>query len=174
MLYYGDVTTHQEIGSHMSDCLSIEPKRNRNEISATDLNCLFNQKGKFMIERHFRERFPKGAILWLLRVNQSVAGYRWTMRGNSIKPHFYPLTAKDAHFFDVEIFPEYRGRGLNSFFINYVLARMKNEGVERAFIEMREWNKSNRRSIRKTSFKNIGIARKYVLFGKKIVIWSKW
>ena len=96
------------------------------------------------------------------------------MNGGTVNPHFYPLIKKDVHLFDGEIFPEFRGRRLNPLFVDYMLSMFKNKGMERAFIEMREWNEANRRSIGKTSFHNIGVARKINVFGRNVVIWSKW
>ena len=53
--------------------------------------------------------------------------------------------------------------------INY----LKKQNNIRAFIEVKEWNKSNIHSIAKINFKQLGVARKIGIINKNVVIWDK-
>ncbi len=108
-----------------------------------------------ILRNEMERRFPEGANLWLLKVEGVIVGYIWSIVQNTIKPYYWPLTPNDVHLFDNEIFPEYRGQGLNAVLLEYVLVRLRQEGFVRAFIEANLTNKAQRRSLKKTAFTEI-------------------
>ena len=68
-----------------------------------------------LAHRNIKERFDKGASLWLIKFEDRLAGYGWTLQGRTIEPHYFPLGQDDVHLFDFHVFPKYRGRGLTLF-----------------------------------------------------------
>jgi GNAT superfamily N-acetyltransferase len=173
VLFYVDLHGLNNEQSVLSDEFSIDCIKSQAEISKQDLDVLFENIGEKIFIHQVEERFGNGALLWLVKVNGTLAGHIWSIQGKTIQPHFLPLTDKDVHLFDDFIFEEFRGRGVNRVLVNYVLDRQKKENMTRAFIETKLTNKPEIRSLAKTSFKKFGLARKYHAFGRCFVVWSK-
>jgi ribosomal protein S18 acetylase RimI-like enzyme len=95
------------------------------------------------------------------------------MQGNTIEPHYFPLTPDDVHLFDFHVFPQYRGQGMNPLLVKHILRSLTDECVGRAFIEAAEWNEAQLSSLRKTEFRYMGWARKIAIFHRTIVCWSR-
>ena len=123
-------------------------------------------------QRNFAARFSAGASLWLARWDENLAGYGWSMVGNTIEPHYCPFGANDVHLFDFLVFPEYRGRQINPSLVEHILWRMATEGRTRAYIEVREWNQPQLNSLRRTGFLLLGVARKVSFAGRTFVEWT--
>ena len=102
-----------------------------------------------LANRNIRERFEKGASLWLLECDDQLAGYGWTLRGGTIEPYYFPLAQDDVHLFDFHVFPHYRGRGMNRYLISRILDSLSDNCGGRAFIEAAEWNEAQLSSLRK-------------------------
>jgi GNAT superfamily N-acetyltransferase len=116
-------------------------------------------------------RFGKGALLWLIKSEDSLAGYGWTLQGHTVEPHYFPLGKGDVHLFDFHVFPKYRGKGLNPFLVTHILRSVSADGGKRAFIEAAEWNKAQLSSLGRTPFRRLGWARKLTIFRHTIVCW---
>lgn len=141
------------------------------DFTERELQEIYRVRDQRIATRHFEERYAAGAWLWLARYDDAPAGFVWTMVGHSIEHYFMPLGARDVHFFDNEIFARYRGRGINPELINHVLSALKSWGLGRAFIETRGWNKSELKSLARTHFRQIAVARKYHLLGRNLTLW---
>ncbi len=125
-----------------------------------------------IVDMQLRERFKKSASLWLLKENGQVVGFVWTITGQTVRKHFFPLTSKDVHFFANEIFEQYRSRGLNTTLIETVLWRCKEAGMVRAHIETPKRNRAERRSLAKTHFQDYGMAEKICFLWWKLTLWK--
>ena len=175
ILYSYDFPKAGDAGSQFSRLpahVSVERKRRLNEIDSQDWQKIRNFWNPDLCQRNFTERFGKGASVWLVRCHGALAGYGWTMLGQTIAPHYHPLGGNDVHLFDYLIFPEFRGRNINPLLVNYILHQMAEEGRTRAYIEVKEWNQPQLASLRKTAFQFMGAARKVSLFGRTYVEWS--
>jgi len=157
----------------LPDNFSVECVKGEDEISIQDLNNLFEHIGQRIFRHQMKERFSKEALLWLVKVNGILAGHVWSIQGRTIQPYYLPLTKKDVHLFDNFIFEELRGRGVNPVLVNYVLAKLKEKDMARAFIETSVANTPEIHSLAKTGFEKYGLARKYHAWGRCLVIWSK-
>ena len=124
-----------------------------------------------MAHRNINHRSDLAASLWLIRLEDHLAGYGWTLRGRTAEPHYFRLGQNDVHLFDFHVFPQYRGRGVNPFLVNYILRRLALEGHGRAFIEAAEWNQVQLASLRKTPFRRFGLATKLSILGHTTVWW---
>ncbi len=173
ILYFVDLVTRQRKAHTLPDNFTIQCFRSEEEISSQDLNILFEHIGEKIVRYDVKERFGKGALLWLMKVDGTLAGYIWSISGRTIRPHYFPLTDKDVSLFDNYIFEECRGQGINPQLINYVLDELQSEGLIRVFIETNKTNSSEIRSLAKTDFKIFGVARKYHAGKRRFVIWSK-
>jgi ribosomal protein S18 acetylase RimI-like enzyme len=117
------------------------------------------------------ERFQRGASLWLVEHQNGLAGYGWVLRGDTIEPYYFPFAQHDAHLFDFHVFPQYRGKGINPYLVEFILDDLAANGSVRAFIEVAEWNKPQISSLRKTSFRCLGSVRSFAVLGHKFTQW---
>jgi ribosomal protein S18 acetylase RimI-like enzyme len=152
--------------------LRIDRKQSAEEIAPEDWEQIVNFWNPELCNRSFTERFREGASMWLIRYEEKLAGYGWTITGLTVEPHYHPLGANDVHMFDFLVFPEYRGRKINPCLVDHILNQLAFEGRTRAYIEVREWNHSQLSSLGKTRFRLLGVARKVSLFGRTFVEWT--
>ncbi len=153
--------------------VKVELKTGCAEVSQQDFQTMTSFWNPKLAKRNINERFAKGALLWLIKSEDRLAGYGWTLRGGTIEPHYVPLGHNDVHLFDFHVFPKYRGRGMNPSLVNYILHRMAADGKGRAFIEAAEWNQTQLSSLGKTPFHRYGRARKWTIFAHTIVCWTR-
>jgi len=141
------------------------------ELSAQDLQEMTSFWNPGQAHRNIRERFDRGASLWLIKSGDKLAGYGWTLQGSSIEPYYFPLAPNDVHLFDFHVFPQYRGHGINPHLVASILRTLGADRRGRAFIEAAEWNQAQLLSLRKTAFLQLGLVRSFSIFGQKYVSW---
>jgi GNAT superfamily N-acetyltransferase len=124
-----------------------------------------------LIDKNLRRRFEAGATLWCLTQSDVFLGYTWTIPCKTMRPYFFPLTARDVHIFDNYVFPAYRGNRLNSLLMGHVLEALKTAGFQRAYIETGEWNKAELRSLNRIGFIRLGCGKKSARQRKSVVTW---
>jgi ribosomal protein S18 acetylase RimI-like enzyme len=144
---------------------------NREDTSERNIfEVFYKYQDENIVKEKIISRFKRGAELWTIQVSKQIAGFVWSIRGTTIKPYFFPLGPNDVHLFDNEIFPPFRGKGLNSILIDSVLLELKKKGILRAFIETRNWNIAEINSLSKTKLKIFGQVVTLNI-GKKVIIW---
>ncbi len=173
VLFYCDLAKLTSPPAGLPSFLKVERKKSAAEISPEDLLEMASFWNPKLAQRNMKERFGKGASLWLIRSYDQLAGYGWTLRGGTIEPHYFPLGQNDVHLFDFHVFPQYRGRGMNPFLVAHILRSLATEAAGRAFIEAAEWNQAQLSSLTKTPFRLLGMARKLTIFGRTIVCWAE-
>jgi ribosomal protein S18 acetylase RimI-like enzyme len=152
--------------------LRVEEKRSESELSPEDAQQMITFWNPRQAQRNIQERFRLGASLWLIKSEDKLAGYGWSLRGATVEPHYFPITQSDAHLFDFHVFTQYRGRGLNPYLVGQILHNLAAAGVHRAHIEAAEWNQAQLSSLAKTPFRRIGLARKSTILGRTFVRWK--
>jgi GNAT superfamily N-acetyltransferase len=151
---------------------SIERLESQTDLTSADFEQVTSFWNPRLASANIRERFESGAVLWLIKSGESVAGYGWTLRGGSIEPYYFPLGADDVHLFDFYVFPEFRGRGINPGLVGSILSEMVKTCDGRAFIEAAEWNTNQLLSLRKTSFRRLGRVRIFRVFRRLLIHWK--
>jgi ribosomal protein S18 acetylase RimI-like enzyme len=173
VLFYCELAGDVSSSMVSPNSLKIERKRDCSELSMQDLQTIVHAWNPKLAHRNLKQRFAQGASLWLVKLENRVAGYGWSLRGSTIEPHYFPLGEADAHLFDFHVFPQYRGRGLNPLLVGQILRGLAADCKGRAFIEAAVWNEAQLASLRKTPFRRLGLARKVTLFGRTIVFWAE-
>ena len=173
VLFYCDLARLTAPPADLPSFLKVERKRSPAELSPEDLEGMTSFWNPKLATRNMKERFGKGASLWLIKSRDSLAGYGWTLWGSTVEPHYFPLGPDDVHLFDFHVFPQYRGRGMNPFLVTHILRSLATEGADRALIEAAEWNQAQLSSLLKTPFRRLGQARKLTIFGRTIVCWAE-
>ena len=151
--------------------LRVERIQSLTELSTEHLhtiNSIWNPK---LADRSVRERFEKGASLWLVISEDRLAGYGWVLQGRTMEPYYFPLAKDDVHLFDFHVFPDYRGRGINPYLIGRILDGLATNRAGRAFIEAAEWNDAQLSSLRKTPFCSLGTVRSFTILGHTFASW---
>jgi ribosomal protein S18 acetylase RimI-like enzyme len=153
-------------GSFTMDRLSSEA-----ELPPQDLLAMTSFWNPKQAHRNLSERFTLGASLWLIKSEDHLAGYGWSLQGRTVEPYFFPLGKDDVHLFDFHVFPQYRGRGINPLLVTHILRNLAATCGGRAFIEAAEWNEAQLSSLRKTPFCQLGLARTFTMFGHTFASW---
>lgn len=170
-IFYCDLSTQTALPANLPSSLKIERKQSASDLDLQDLEAITSFWNPKLARRSIKERFESGASLWLMRSGDKLAGYGWTLTGQTIQPHFFQLGAADVHLFDFHVFPPHRGRGLNPLLVTNILRCLSREAAGRAFIEAAEWNTSQLISLSRTPFHPLGWARKVAIFGNSFVWW---
>jgi len=173
IIFFVELTKLNDEGIRMPQNFAVECRKNVGEITKDELETLIHYGGERIIRYKLKNRFGKGAYLWLMKVGGRAVGMVWTTRQKTLQPYYYPMSPNDVHVFDNEVFLDYRGRGINPFLINYVVFALKKEGLVRAYIETRVKNIPEIRSLAKTHFSNYASAIKLHIFGHNITFWFK-
>lgn len=173
VLFYCDLPALSSQNSGLSGTPKVERHKNQADLSSRDLEEITSFWNPELANRNLQERFARGASLWLIRWEDKLAGYGWTLQGRTIEPHYFRLGPDDVHLFDFHVFPQYRGRGMNPMLVNSILCSLAVECRGRAFIEAAEWNQPQLASLRKTPFHRLGWARKLTIFGRTMVCWDE-
>ena len=164
-------STHSLPAADLPNSLAVERYRTETDVSLSDLEQISSFWNPLLSRRNIKKRFEQGGSLWLIKSEGRLAGYGWTLQGHTIEPHYFCLGPDDVHLFDFQVFPQYRGRGMNPQLVGYILRSLAVERRGRAFIEAAEWNRPQLASLRTTPFRRLGLARKFTVLRRTIVCW---
>jgi hypothetical protein len=151
--------------------MRIERLRNQAELSRADLQEITSFWNPELARRNIEERFAKGASLWLIKSEDRVAGYGWTLQGRTIAEYYFPMGPKDVQLFDFYVFPKLRGRALHWLLTARILQTLSAEGAARAFADTGEWNQAQLASFKMTPFRRLGLVRSFTIAGHTFVSW---
>jgi len=172
-LFYCDLSTLNSPTAALNSSLKVERHSNQTDLCPQDLQQITAVWNPEITERNMKERFGLGASLWLIKFNDCLAGYGWTLQGRTVEPHYFPLGENDVQFLDFHVFPKYRGRAMDWFLMTHILHELAAEGRARAFGEAAEWNQASLSSFAMTPFRRLGWAKKFTIFGRTMVCWEK-
>jgi hypothetical protein len=173
VLFYSDLSRQGSWPADLPISVKVERKRSESDLDSQDLQEIMNFWNPKLASRQINERFGRGASMWLIKSEDRLAGYGWTLQGCTIEPHYFHFGKDDVHLFDFLVFPKYRGQGLNPLLVTHILRNLATESRGRAFIEAAEWNHAQLSSLRKTPFHRIGQARKLTILRRTIVCWDE-
>jgi ribosomal protein S18 acetylase RimI-like enzyme len=173
VLFYCDLATLAPATTEMPSRLKVERHRTQADIDAHDLKAITSFWNPDLASHNINHRFALGASLWLIRFEDKLAGYGWTLQGRTVEPHYFPLGEDDVQFLDFHVFPKYRGRALDWFLMTHILHQLAKDGRARVFGEAAEWNKASLSSFAMTHFRRLGFARKFTIFGRTMVWWDE-
>jgi GNAT superfamily N-acetyltransferase len=172
ILFYCDLSNGPETAGTALEGVRVERISKFQDLNRSNLERIVNFWNPSVAHRQIRERFERGATLWVIFFANQIAGFGWSMIGRTIEPHYFSIGSDDVHLFDFLVFPEYRGRRINPTLVTHILRQMAIEGRSRAYIEAAEWNRPQLTSLSKTGFRFMGAARKLTAFGSTFIQWS--
>jgi CelD/BcsL family acetyltransferase involved in cellulose biosynthesis/GNAT superfamily N-acetyltransferase len=174
IFYYTDLTERKSTGSILPAGISIECCKSDADISQQDRKALLAHLMEKNLRRNIEERFAKGALFWLVKVDGELAGFIWTIRGATVEPYINPLTADDVHLCDNLMFEEFRGRGINKVLLNFVLYEMQKQHCVYVYCETHITNTPEIRTLAKEDFHKRGLAKKRLFWmHKRSYFWRK-
>ena len=127
-----------------------------------------------LASRNIRERFDRGAVLWLVECDGQLAGYGWTLKGSSIEPYYFPLGQGDVQLFDFYVSPKFRGRALHWLLTGHILHALAAEGSDRAFADTHEWNTAQLASFKMTPLRRLGTVRTCGFLRRQLSWWDPY
>lgn len=136
-----------------SSNIRIERFTSADELSPDDLCELIAGDGSGFTSR-MREEFSEGGVLWIAYVEDHVAGYQWSRRGNFVENWHFDLSERDVLIYSTVTFYEYRGRRVAA----EIMARICQDEVGnggRACADCMVWNTPAVRFIERTGFKKV-------------------
>jgi hypothetical protein len=172
VVFYCDLTRLAGDLLQLPQSLTVDRLTGYSQLGSDDLAELTSFWNPKQAHRDIKERFDRGASLWLIRSGNKLAGYGWTVLGDTIAPYFFPMGENDVQLFDFYSFPKFRGRAIHLLLIAYILQAMAGEGRTRAFGDTAEWNDAQLASFKMTPFRRLGYARFITVFGHSFVAWS--
>jgi GNAT superfamily N-acetyltransferase len=173
VLFYCDLSTLSLSGLALPNRLKVERYKTQADVTGQDLQEIISFWNAQLARRNISQRFALGACLWLIRFEGQLAGYGWSLRGRTVEPHYFLLGQDDIHLFDFQIFPQYRGQGINPLLVGHILQNSALESRGRAFIEAAEWNRPQLDSLRRTPFRRLGLASKITVLRRTVVSWDE-
>ncbi len=171
VVFYCDLATLTAPLVNIPNSLKAERVRSYSELTPQDLQEMTNFWNPRQAHRNIRERFEKGASLWLVKSADKLAGYGWTLQGRSIATYYFLLGEDDVQLFDFYVFPKFRGRAMHWLLTAYILQTLATEGRARAFADTGEWNQAQLSSFKMTPFRRLGLVRSLTIFGHTFVSW---
>ena len=172
-LFYADMHELSNAISVLPFDIKIEPKCSYDDAMRPEMQRMINYWNEENLLDVVSKRFNKGAILWIIKSEDIISGFVWSIQGKMVSSYYIPLTPHDAALFDSVIFEEFRGRGLYPLLMNYVFWQLKVAGVHRTFGTSHAWNKASIQGIEKTYFRLFSQARKFNLLNRTFVIFSE-
>lgn len=173
VLFYCDLSTLGLVPLALPKRLKVERHKSQADVRGQDLQEITGFWNAQLARRNIRQRFGLGASLWLIKSEGQLAGYGWSLRGRTVESHYFLLGQDDVHLFDFQVFPQYRGQGINPLLVGHILQNLALECRGRAFIEAAEWNRPQLASLRRTPFRRLGLATKITLLRRTIVSWNE-
>jgi ribosomal protein S18 acetylase RimI-like enzyme len=173
VLFYCDLRAPLSRAAELPNSLKVERYRNQADLTPEELQEITSFWNPDLARNNLNERFKLGASIWLIKLQNKLAGYGWTLQGRTVEPHYFPLGEDDVQFLDFHVFPKYRGRALDWFLMTHILHQLAADGRARAFGEAAEWNKASLSSFGMTPFRRMGWARKFTVFGRTFVCWGE-
>jgi len=171
LVFYCDLDERRLPQVNFPTALRVERLRALTELSAEHVQAITGFWNPKLANQNIRERFKKGASLWLVECEKKLAGYGWTLQGKTIAPYYFPLAPDDVQLFDFYVFPKFRGRAIHWILTSHILHTLAAEGRSRAFADTREWNQAQRASFTMTPFRLLGSVRTYHIFGQVLNCW---
>ena len=171
VIFYCDLANQASPPADIPNSPKVERLRTYPELCPQDLQEMTSFWNPKQAHRNIRERFEKGASLWLIKSGDRLAGYGWTMQGRTIAPYYFPMAQDDVQLFDFYVFPKFRGRAMHWLLTARILKPLAAEGRARAFADTGEWNQAQLSSFKMTPFRRLGLARSFTILGHTFVSW---
>jgi hypothetical protein len=171
IVFYCDLTKPTARAVNIPSSMRVDRLLGEMELTEPDLQEITTFWNPKQARRNIKERFAKGASLWLIKSEDKVAGYGWTLQGRTIAEYYFPMGPNDVQLFDFYVFPKFRGRAIHWLLTAYILQTLTANGAVRAFADTAEWNHAQISSFKMTPFRRLGMVRSFTVLGRTFVSW---
>jgi GNAT superfamily N-acetyltransferase len=172
VVFYCDLDDRRLPQVNIPKALNVKRVQVPTELSTEHFQAITGFWNRKLASQNIRERFEKGASLWLVECEGQLAGYSWTIRGRAIAAYYFPIAKDDVQLFDFYVFPKFRGRTILWFLVVYILQTMRAEGAVRVFGDVAEWNEPSLSFYKMTPFRVLGLVSTYKIFGQVLTCWA--
>src|SRR4030042_2128370 len=91
VIFYCDLTMAEFDKNSSFGHFTVERRNSQDEISDEEMERLLSYWNRDIKLRQIRERFAKGAILWLAKSKSETTGLGGSIGGKTIRHYFFPL-----------------------------------------------------------------------------------
>ncbi len=98
----------------------------------------------------FRDCLRVGYLAWVMVLQKEIIGYGVIM-----------LSPGEAHILNICIDPDYQGKGLGRYFLQYLVNQSSTKGVEMILLEVRRSNKLAQALYQSENFHELGVRKAY-------------
>jgi len=98
----------------------------------------------------FRDCLRIGYTAWVMTLDKKVMGYGVVM-----------LSPGEAHILNICIDPEYQGKGLGRYLLNYLIKKSNLTDVDMVLLEVRRSNSSAQQLYKSEGFHELGVRKAY-------------
>lgn len=98
----------------------------------------------------FRDCLRVGYKAWIMLLEHDVIGYGIVM-----------LSPGEAHILNICVHPDYQGRGLGRFFLQYLLKQLNRSEVDMVLLEVRRSNTPAQQLYQSEGFHELGVRKGY-------------
>ena len=133
-----------------SDVVRIERYSAANQLPPPTQQELVNGDNPGFTAR-MHEEFSEGGVLWVGYVEERVAGYQWSRRGQFVENWHFELNERDVLIYSTVTFHDFRGLGVGPAIMSNI-CRQEVASSGRAWADCMVWNKPAIRFIQKTGF----------------------
>ena len=85
VLFYCDLSALSSPPADLPSSLKVERHKNQTDLSPQDLQQITSFWNPQLAERNIKERLELGASLWLIKFEDKLAGYGWTLQGHTVE-----------------------------------------------------------------------------------------
>jgi ribosomal protein S18 acetylase RimI-like enzyme len=170
-IFYIDLKEYTPKFNNTTDEHHVQPIESVEQLSEKDLSVLYEHIGKNIITPQLKFRFSISATMWVIKIEDNIAGYVWSTRKSKIKPYYIPLGENDVFMFDGSVISKYRGRNVYPQLLSNVVSSLKQRNFYRVIFDAHGWNSSVIRSFNKIGAKQLGIVRRYKFGRNNFLLW---
>ncbi len=176
LLFVADCPQPGKTITSFPENVSVTHYKRIQDIPADDFAEFASRKGGGdILTNLLKKHLTDDAQLWLIKKDEVLAGYHFTMmgeKGPSPTFPFFPRTGREPVLFAGEVFPGFRGRSIGPTLIKHTLSQLGRDGATHAYCGTFTWNTPSIRCLQKTDFYLLGRARHFKLFGRHVVVWG--
>lgn len=107
IVFYCGLATQSSRAVPLPESARVDLLTSEAELGPEDLQEMTSFWNPKQARRNIKERFAKGASLWLINFGNDLAGYGWTLHGRTIAPYYFPIGSEDVQLCDFTCFPNF-------------------------------------------------------------------
>ena len=167
------IDLNREFAAKPAGALIMRPYNARAEIEPGVLQGLAKHKSTRSLTLFLDQWFSRGGTLWVAMEHDAPVGVQWTLQGGMGGFYSVPIASDEVIVVAVEVFPEFRGRGVYPRMAESLCLQMKERAIKRIYLKVADRNRTMQRSMEKLAYRKSGKVYTRRMFGYWICVWPR-